>query len=510
METASILLTTEGTYPCHSGGVSVWCDKLIRGLPEFDFHLLGITGSPGLPVVFEIPKNVAGARLLPLWGTEEPGADEPLFSHTYRKKLRTTTAVIRERYLAPFEAVVAAVLSPGSASGELARAMLQLHQYFREYDYARSVSSPESWEAFLRISSGWPDRSGNMKLDEATTCMRWLQRYLAVLSIPYPRTDITHASMSGSAGIPGVIQKLLHGSRFLLSEHGLYLRELYISMAQSSYSPACKRFLLALNESVIHMNYEFADAVTSLCDFNRKWQVRLGADGRKISIVPNGVEEEIFFPYDGERCGSPVVLTMSRIMPLKGIDILLRAAMHVRERIPGVRFKIMGERAEEGYYQECMSFIHENHLEEMIEISHASDPASSHRGADVFCLPSISEAMPYSIIEAMFSGCPVVATAVGGVPELLGDTGLLVKPNDAISLADGLIKLLDGAAGRQRRRKLSAAALIRARKNYTLRHTIDRFRRIYEELGGAHLGHSYATADMLESDPWRDSLAASG
>jgi len=501
METPSILLMTEGTYPCHTGGVSVWCDKLIRGLPEIDFHLLAITASPSVQPVFPIPDNVIGTRLLPLWGTEEPGAEEALFSETYRRKVRTDAALIKERFLEPFETALRALLAPGTASGELACAMLRLYKYFGDYDYARSLTSPEAWNTFLRVCSGWQDKRKRLNLDEATCCMRWLQRCMAVLSVPFPRADITHASMSGFAGIPGVIQKLLHGSRFLLSEHGLYLRELHISLGQSSYSPACRSFLLALNESVIRMNYQFADAVTSLCEFNRKWQIRLGADPHKIRIVPNGVDEDVFSPQNHERRGDPVVLTMSRIMPLKGIDVLLRSALRVRQRVPRVKFRILGEPAQGDYFRDCMGFIAEHGLQEVIEVGHTEDPASAYRTPDVFCLPSISEAMPYSVIEAMFSGCPVVATDVGGVSELLGGTGLLVKPNDPESLADAITELLDGTAGFDRRRKLAAAALTRARKNYTLRQSTDRFRHLYKELG-APIQEQYANVETSGSQQY--------
>src|SRR6202011_5040743 len=108
---------------------------------------------------------------------------------------------------------------------------------------------------------------------------------LAVVSVPYPDVDIVHSSMAGLAGIAGVLQKRLTGSMFLLTEHGIYLRELYINLSRAEYNLASKRFLFTLNESVVKMNYHFADRVSSLCEFNKKWQVRLGAETRKVAIV---------------------------------------------------------------------------------------------------------------------------------------------------------------------------------------------------------------------------------
>lgn len=508
METPCILLMTEGTYPCHSGGVSVWCDKLVHGLPEADFHVLALTSSPNLRYQFPIPDNVVSMRLLPLWGTEEPGAEQALFSETYRKKMRTSRTVIRSRFLEPFETAVRGLIARGAASEGLATALVELYQYFREYDYARSVSSPEAWDTFLRVCARWPDENHPLSLNEATHCMRWMQRYLAVLSVDYPEVDIAHASMSGLAAVPGVILKKLHGTRFLLTEHGVYLRELYIALGSSNYTANCRTFLLALNESVIRMNYHFADAVTTLCDFNRKWQVQLGADPTKIWSAPNGVDEEVFSPK-ARKCGEdPVVLTLSRIMPLKGVQVLLKAAILVRERVPRVRFRILGEPIQSEYTDQCMRIIAENHLDDIIELGHTNDPASAYRTADLYCLPSISEAMPYSVIESMLSGCPVVATDVGGISELLGGTGLLVKPNDPESLADGLISLLDGLDASARRNRLAFAALSRARKHYTLRQCIARFRRIYRELG-AQMKTPYAITEMPEPGHRELTLVAS-
>ncbi len=483
MNAPAVLLTAEGTYPCHQGGVSVWCDHLIRGLPNVDFHLFSITNSPSQRPVFELPPNVKSAQILPLWGTEEPGQEDELFSRAYRRKIRTTAGPIREKFLGAFRTAVQCLVSAGSDPTHLASALTGLYEYFRQYDYAKTVSSPEAWDEFLSACADHFRDGSKLDLEEATNCMRWLQRYLAVLSVEYPRVDITHATMSGLAAIPGVIGKCLHGSRFLVSEHGIHLRELYLSLSRSSYSLRCKRFLLALHESVARMNYHYADAVTSLCDFNKRWQIRLGVQASKIRIVPNGADPEVFAPRYRTSPERPSVLTMSRIFPLKGTDVLLRAAARVRDRVPDVHFQIMGEVGEQEYFENCLRLIAEYKLGPTIEFGLAADSAAAYNSADIFCLSSISEAMPYSVLEAMLSGCPVVATEVGGVPELLGGTGLLVKPNDPQDLARGLLYLLEGGPlGAARRAALSSAALARARQHYTLRGLTERYHRLYREL----------------------------
>ena len=113
-----------------------------------------------------------------------------------------------------------------------------------------------------------------------------------------------------------------------------------------------------------------------------------------------------------------------------------------------------------------------------VEWTSTSKPAEAYRSAHVFCLPSISEAMPFSVIEAMLCGCPVVATDVGNVQEMLQETGIAVTPNDPEALAGALVALL-GEDGEFLREALAAAALERALGIYTIESSTGRYRRLY-------------------------------
>src|SRR5205823_12148765 len=90
---------------------------------------------------------------------------------------------------------------------DLAEALCALHIYFRDLDYARTMSSPDAWETFLRVCRDTYPPHDRLSIEDATTCMRWLQRYLAVVAVDLPDSEVVHASMAGLAGIPGVIQK---------------------------------------------------------------------------------------------------------------------------------------------------------------------------------------------------------------------------------------------------------------------------------------------------------------
>jgi glycosyltransferase involved in cell wall biosynthesis len=325
--------------------------------------------------------------------------------------------------------------------------------------------------------------------------MRWLQRFLGVLTIPLPEVDVTHSSMAGLAGVAGVVAKLLRGTPFLLTEHGIFMRELYLSLKQSGYTDACRHFLLAFYKAIVGMNYHFADRVTALGSFNREWQIRLGASESKTRITPNGVNPALFASALRAKRERLVVLTMARIYPLKGIEYLLQAAAQVRRRIPTVLFRVFGEVADRGYYERCLELTSELGLKDNVEFGATRDIASAYANADVFCLPSISEAMPYSILEAMFSCCPVVATDVGNVAEMLGSTGLIVPPADVDSLAQALLSLLDGGEpARTYRCGLARAAEERALSRYTTEKATRAFQDLYREVADEKHAAAFDTA----------------
>jgi glycosyltransferase involved in cell wall biosynthesis len=396
--------------------------------------------------------------------------------------LHTTPERIDNGFLPPFESLLDCIMKPDSVSRgpqALAEAFAALHRYFAEYDYAQSVSSPQAWNAFLRSCRDQPEA---FTLEEATKCMRWLQRYLAVSAVAFPDTDVVHASMAGLAGVPGVIQKFKNGTGFVLTEHGIYLRELYLSVGRMKESVNCRRFLFRWYEAVVRMNYRYADSVTSLCEFNRRWQIQMGAEADSIEIVPNGVDSTVFHAVERPADMAPTVLTMARIYRLKGIDHLIRAIGIVAKQAPEVRFRILGEVGDRQYSNDCRELADKLGVAGCIEWSQTSDPASAYQAADVLCLPSISEAMPYSVLEAMFSGCPVVATDVGGVAEMLGSTGLVVPPRNPEQMAAALLSLLAGQGAAAYRRELADRALERARSRYEITECSQRFQLIYDRV----------------------------
>ena len=181
-----------------------------------------------------------------------------------------------------------------------------------------------------------------------------------------------------------------------------------------------------------------------------------GVPAEKIRVVANGIESDRF----PERHYSERPKRIAMVACLregKRVDVLIDAAPRILERHPGAEFLIVGD----GPCREQLAALAQTTrvADRFQFVGHRDDVPALLAGADLFVLPSESEAFPNAIIEAMASGLPVVATSVGGIPELVteGVTGRLVPPGDANAIADALIELLDaperaasfGRAGRQ-------------------------------------------------------------
>lgn len=188
----------------------------------------------------------------------------------------------------------------------------------------------------------------------------------------------------------------------------------------------------------------------------------------KLSVIPNGVDYELFAsakPTDltslGVPEGSPVCITVGRLERQKGIDVLLKAASRVLSNHPECHFLIAGEgpdRANLEALAKQLGLMNSVHFVGLRE-----DVPNLLAASTVFVLPSRWEGMSNALLEAMATGLPVVATAVEGTTELVrpGETGLLVPAENSEELATAMTLLL-GSATTSRTMALEAQSHIRS------------------------------------------------
>ena len=163
----------------------------------------------------------------------------------------------------------------------------------------------------------------------------------------------------------------------------------------------------------------------------------------RCEVLLRGVDQTRFFPsWEGRK--DPIVLFVGRIEELKGVWDLLAAWKQVAVACPFAELWIVGP---DGTHGRFMREVHTDEPHHSIKITGplpAVKVASLMRKAQILCLPSYGEGTPNCVMEALASGLPVVATRVGGIPDIVADgtTGLLVDKGDIQGLADALVSLL--------------------------------------------------------------------
>jgi glycosyltransferase involved in cell wall biosynthesis len=187
---------------------------------------------------------------------------------------------------------------------------------------------------------------------------------------------------------------------------------------------------------------------------------------RKVSTIYNGIAVANSNDFDmsalmssvGLKHGERIIMTAGRLHRQKGYDHLMQALSMVQESFPGIKLLILGDGEEEKNLKKLAHLL--ELTEKIVFLGLRSDVGHLLQCSELFVLPSRWEGFPNAVLEAMAAGKPVVATAVGGIPELVVDgvTGILVPPEDARALAEAIMGMLShderakamGEAGRQR------------------------------------------------------------
>jgi glycosyltransferase involved in cell wall biosynthesis len=281
------------------------------------------------------------------------------------------------------------------------------------------------------------------------------------------RYDIVHSHSSISARIAA---RLCNVKAIVYTRHGLSGNSpnMFSRMAQKFFSTY------------------FADAVVAVSEAAKKDLINGGVVADKITVIHNGVDiPEVFMSgQKGQSNGSSapdclVVGSVGRLSPEKGHVTFIRAASSVAKEFPKSQFLIVGDGPLRPALESLASDI--GLLDKIRFAGYQADVRPFLDEMDIFVLPSYTEAMPLSLLEAMANGLPVVASCVGGVPEAVEDnvTGFLVAPHDEDALAKKILLLLRSEA---LRRSMGKSSRTKAESAFSIRITADKVAGVYDAL----------------------------
>ncbi|TXS17932.1 DUF3492 domain-containing protein [Streptomyces sp. wa22] len=530
-------LLTDGGYPYATGESRLWCDRLVRGLPQHEFDLFALSRSADQERQgwVRLPDRVGRVRTAPMWTHEEntrlPRRTEGLTGRLATGLGRSYGRRDRRRFTAHVTALVGAVCAgaetePQSggadavpASGRFTDGLYGLAELARDsgglHDALRSEASVRIVQSACR-APGTGRTVHSATVPDYLAFVAGLERALRPLSLDWYEedslgaVDLCHAASGGTAALPGLLAKRFFGVPLLVTEHGVPLRAHYLAAPEAPLGAPVRAMLANFHGLLAAEVYRQAAIVTPGNTHVRRWQERFGADRNKLRTVYPGMEAERFGDVgEGDDAGGPGTLVwIGRIEPAKDLIALLHAFAEVRRAEPDARLRIFGAPVPgtegETYLTHCRALAVQLFPDEATDAHTVGDNpvtfeeiggpevpdlAEAYAAGGVVVLSSVVEGFPISLVEAMFCGRATVSTDVGAVVEVVGGTGLVVPPRNPRALADACVALLRDP---ERRARLGAAARARALELFTVEQNLAAFRGIYLDLAG-HAPARWAT-----------------
>ena len=420
---ADVCLLLEGTYPYVQGGVSSWVHQIVTELPEVTFALffMGSTREQAVKRRYSPPANVISITEVFLFERLPP---EELIAAPLRPGDRAAIyATLRNFYfaadpvrrLAAFWAVVDA-LDALEAAG-------------RKFTFGNLLRDEDAWGLLTEVYAAKAP-------DESFIDFFWATRFvhLPVWSALLPRRNLPrarlyHSVSTGYSGMLGAVAARRHGVPYLITEHGIYTKERIAEISQATwiYDPPSRYFNVGEGLGTFkqlwidlfillgEISYAGAHRIISLFEGNTYLQIEFGAEARRLEVIPNGIDPSKFDAALERRrarlatgLGDEIVVGfIGRVVPIKDVKTLIRAARTVVARERRAVFHIIGPTEEDPeYFDECKQMVALMGLEKKVLFLGPKNVREILSGLDVCLLTSISEGLPLIILEALPPACP--------------------------------------------------------------------------------------------------------
>jgi len=503
--TTDVCLVLEGTYPYVSGGVSTWVHQIITAFPDLTFSIfyLGAQKDSKAKCKYKVPENVKhieevylfdpATTLVPLHLS--PGSNWAPFYETLRK--------------------LCVRLPAGDMHDlDLLRSLMQHIAKHSSVSFEKFWEHPETWEVLRELYERYTPEDSF--LDFYWTCCFLVQPVwkLARGLARVPKARLYHTACTGYAGLAAAIVAEENNSPMLLSEHGIYIRERIGDICKSMWIPekhqlhpamaqplsSLRQLWIGFFDMLGRMCYQRAGRVVSLFEKNAQAQRHFGADPARLTIIPNGIRTEECDVWHQQRLarreaapGTHVIGFLGRIVSIKDIKTLLQTARKVCDVLPDARFLIAGPVEEEPeYVEECIELSGQLGLRHCVEFLGPVQREDFLPQLDLMILTSVSEGLPFVVIESLASGVPVVSTDVGACAEILGGRpneappigpcGLIAEVGDAEALAAACVRLLTDDALLS---AMSGNGRVLAARHYHESNALGAYRRLYDTLMSA-------------------------
>jgi glycosyltransferase involved in cell wall biosynthesis len=500
---ADVAFILEGTYPYVQGGVSSWVDQIIKGLPDVSFALyfIGSDREQAKQKKYQLPPNVVNL-------TET-------FLHEKLPEEELRPAKCSEENQSAFYLGLAEFYAADGAKErtECFWELLERLEVLRgEFTFGNLLSDTDSWELLKELCTRFSPHESFIDFFWTARFLHLPMWRLWMALEKVPRARVIHSASAGYAGLVAAISSRRQKVPFLLTEHGIYTKERIAEISQADWIyegfseeinfheglGKLKQLWIGFFKFQGLVAYETAAKIITLYEGNVATQIEFGAPPEKTSVIPNGIDPGKF---DGIRDlilkrwnpepEQKYVGFIGRVVPIKDVKTLLRAARLVCEKCPNVEFLMAGPYEEDlGYFEECQKIVKLLDIEDQVKFLGMQKLMEILPRIDVMVLTSISEGLPLVILEAHASGIPVVATDVGACRELifgrvpedraLGTSGRVTKILSPPETASALLSLLQNP---REWRRAGEAGRRRVEDHYTMSSVLEAYRHLYNDSG---------------------------
>ena len=491
-----ILLIAEGTYPYVKGGVSSWIHQLLTGLPEFKFGIVFLGSRPEDygDIRYNLPDNLVHLEVHYLFG-------------------KKNTPVIQKKTVDPEKFKYVYNLHDYFISKKGSRKIDYIPDYIKSLDFYNKVItedvflfSKNSWEF---ITENYYQNCSNYPFVDYFWTVRNIHSPIWVVTDVAQNIEgykIIHSPSTGYAGFLGALLHFDTGKPFILTEHGIYVRERKIDLLSADWIEDkrnifqkelgeldyLKKMWIKFFEGLGKFTYKASNPIISLFDIARQIQIRYGADPDKTMVIPNGVDVKGLGELVRKRPEKvPKVITLiGRVVPIKDIKTFIKAMRIVANHLPTVEGWIVGPEDEDpDYAEECHFLVNSLGLQENVKFLGFQNIKEILPKTGILTLTSISEGMPLVVIEGFAAGVPAITTDVGSCSQLiyggideedkkLGKAGEVVSIANPEALAEAYLKLLKDE---NLWKRCQQTALERVKKYYSLEKFLNSYRKIYNE-----------------------------
>ena len=494
-DSVDVLFLLEGTFPFVAGGVSSWVNQIIRGFPEIRFGAIFLGSRPQDygDLRYALPDNLVHLEVTYLFEDRE---SPPVM----QAKMPADTVAMVERMHSLFETdfkhpdcphLMANLMDEAGPDGKLTHDMFLYSKSAWDMikkTYRRRSTDPSFVDYF------WTIRTIHTPF--------WRLRAVAVKA---PKARIYHSVSTGYAGLLGVLLKHRYKRPFMLSEHGIYVKERKIDLYQAQWlkdnrsvferDPSrvsyFRQLWIRFFEHLGYVTYHAADDIIALYEANREKQLAGGAPPERTLNIPNGIDVDRFAPLRTQRPVPipPVLCLIGRVVPIKDIKTFIRAMRAVVNQMPEAEAWIAGPEDEAPEYAaDCRELVVQLDLGDKVKFLGFQKLTDLLPKVGLVVLSSISEALPLVILEGYAAGVPTVSTDVGSCRQLvfglpgedadIGASGQVVRIADPQALANAAVALLNDPVAWQ---QASAAAILRVEKYYSQPMMFARYRSLYEK-----------------------------